>query len=332
MIRLLLINKEDIKKVFSMKDAIEADKKAFELYSCGKTNVPLRTNINIPKAGGQCLFMPAYVDGINSVGVKIISVFPGNVKKGKPTVPATMVLLDGTTGEVCAIINGTYLTQMRTGAAAGAATDILARKDAKIGALFGTGGQAGAQLEAMLAVRNLECVRVFDIDPDRASAFVSTMREQLAEYNAEIVAESSPDRTIDDADIITTVTTSRRPVFDGRLVKEGAHINGVGAYTPDMQEIDEYIIKKADKVFVESKDAALSEAGDLIIPINKGIIGKDRINGELGEVILGRVAGRESDEHITIFKTVGIAVQDVVTAEAIYRRAVAAGVGTDIEL
>lgn len=315
-----------------MKDAIEADKRAFELYSRGKTNVPLRTNIDIPKAGGQSLFMPAYVDEIDSVGVKIISVFPGNIKKGIPSVPATMVLLDGTTGEVCALINGTYLTQMRTGAAAGAATDILARKDAKIGALFGTGGQAATQLEAMLAVRNLECVRVFDIDPDRASTFASAMQKQLAEYNAEIVAESSADRTVDGADIITTVTTSRKPVFDGRLVKRGAHINGVGSYTPEMQEIDEYIVKKADRVFVESKDAALSEAGDLIIPINKGILGKDRITGELGEVILGKIAGRENDEQITIFKTVGIAVQDVVTAAAIYRRAVSAGVGTEIEL
>ncbi|HHW04216.1 MAG TPA: ornithine cyclodeaminase family protein [Thermoanaerobacterales bacterium] len=328
---MLLLTKEDIKKVFSMKEAIEADKQAFSMYSQGKSTVPLRVNINVPKYQGQTLYMPAYVDDLDSGGVKIVSVFPGNIEKGMTSVQATMVLVNEETGEVCSILDGTYLTQLRTGAAQGAATDILARKDSKVGALFGTGGQAATQLEAMLTARNLERVYVFDINKKRAAEFAAKMQSELACYGAEIVANEDVEEVLPLADVITAVTTSKRPVFDGRLVKEGAHVNGVGAYTPDMQELDEYIVKRADRVYVDSKEAVLAEAGDFIIPMKKGIIDRDRINGELGEVIAGIVPGRQSEKEITLFKTVGIAVQDVVTAHKIYKKALEQGVGRQIQ-
>jgi len=329
---LLLISKADIKKVFSMRDAIEADKTAFEMYSDGKAVAPLRTSIDVPRYKGQNLFMPAYVEGLDSTGVKIVSVFPGNASRGKPVVPATMVLLDGETGEVCSLIDGTYLTQLRTGAAAGAASDMLAREDSKAGALFGTGGQAATQLEAMLAARKLERVRVYDIDFDKAREFAARMQSELKQYGAEIVPASSPAEAVDDADIITTVTTSRNPVFNGTLVKKGCHINGVGAYTPEMQELDERLIARADKIYVDAREAALEEAGDLIIPMRKGIIDRNRITGELGEVVLGRIAGREKADEITVFKTVGFAVLDVVAAKMIYDRVLQEGLGQKVEL
>jgi ornithine cyclodeaminase len=153
----------------------------------------------------------------------------------------------------------------------------------------------------------------------------------LAGYGARIVADSSVDKVLPVADVITTVTTSKVPVFDGRLVKEGAHINGVGSYTPDMQELDEYLVKRVDRVFVDSRDAVLAEAGDLIIPMKHGTIGSDRIDGELGEVISGNMPGRRSKKEITLFKTVGIAVEDVVVATAAYRRAMTAGLGTRLQ-
>lgn len=328
---MLILTKDDIKKVFSMKDAVEAVKQAFGMYSGGKSVVPLRVNINIPKYGGQTLYMPAYVNDLDSGGVKIVSVFPGNIEKGMASVQATMVLVNEETGEVCSILDGTYLTQLRTGAAQGAATDILARKDSKIGVLFGTGGQAAAQLEAMLTVRNLERVYVFDINKQRANEFAERMQNELADFSAEIIADVGVEKALPLADVITAVTTSKRPVFDGRLVKEGAHVNGVGAYTPDMQELDEYLVKRADRVYVDSKEAVLSEAGDFIIPMKNGAIDSDRINGELGEVISGKIPGRQSEKEITLFKTVGIAVQDVVTAYEIYKKALEQGVGRQIQ-
>lgn len=329
---MLLLSKDQMINVFNMKNAIDSDKTAFKLFSLHKSVVPLRTNIDIPKFSGQSLYMPAYVEDLDSIGVKIVSVFPKNIDMGIPSVPAKMILLDGKTGEVCCIMDGTYLTQLRTGAGSGAATDVLAVKNAEKGALIGTGGQAESQLEAMLTVRNLKSVKVFDINLERAKEFCIRMSKKLAEFGTEISAAKTTQEAIENADIITTVTTSRRPVIDGKYVKKGAHINAVGSYTPVMQEIDEYTIKSADKVFVDSRDAVLSESGDLIIPISKGIIDKNRVDGEIGEVISGKIEGRKNDNEITIYKTVGIAVMDVVTAYDIYNCALKMHIGTVIDL
>ncbi|KGO14401.1 ornithine cyclodeaminase family protein [Clostridium botulinum] len=329
---MLILTAEDIKKVFTMKDAIEADKEAFRLYSTNKTEVPLRTNINIPKYNGTSLFMPGYVEELDTAGIKIVSVFPENVKLGKPAVPAQMILLDGKTGEVSAIMDGTYLTQLRTGASAGAATDILAKEDSKIGALIGTGGQALCQLEALLAARNLEIVKVYSRNLENVKAFVEEAKEKLNNYGTEIIGVSSSDEAIENADVITVVTTATSPVFDGKKVKKGAHINGVGSYMKHMQEIDEYTISRADKIYLDSKDAVLNEAGDFIIPLQKGIITEDTITGELGQVISKTIDGRKSESEITLFKSVGIAVQDVVTAYKIYEKALENKVGKEIEI
>ncbi|NMM54673.1 ornithine cyclodeaminase family protein [Paenibacillus aquistagni] len=329
---MLILTKQHIEQVFTMKDAIEADKEALRLYTEGKCEVPLRVNIDIPKQQGQSLFMPAYVEGLDATGVKIVSVFPNNIKQGKPSVPAQMILLDGKTGEVCAIMDGTYLTQLRTGAVQGAATDILAREDSKIAVLFGTGGQASGQLEAMLNVRDLEEVRVFDLDYERAKSFAAQMQQQFASFKTRIVAVEDGDAAIVDADIITAVTTSKRPVFNGNLVKKGTHINGVGAYTPQMQELPEIIVQRADKVVFDTTEGVLAEAGDVIIPMDKGIVSKQDFAGELGQVILGQAKGRENDEEITLFKTVGTAVLDVVTAQLIYEKAMQHGVGQQVEI
>lgn len=329
---MLLLTKKDIINIFSMKEAIDADKEALKMYNEGKTNIPLRVNIDIPKYNGQSLFMPGYAEAMDVTGIKIVSVFPNNIEKGKPSVPAKMLLLDGETGEVICIMDGTYLTQLRTGAVAGAATDVLANKNSKKMALFGTGGQAPSQLEAVLAVRDIKIVKVFDINKERAEEFAKNMQEQLKSYGATILAAKSMEDALEDADVITTVTTSKRPVFDGKLVKKGAHINGIGAYTPEMQEIDEYIVKNCDKVFVDTKHGVLSEAGDLIIPINKGIISEDKVSGELGEVIIGKVSGREKEEDITLFKSVGSAILDVVTAYKIYEKAKELKVGFEFDI
>ena len=228
-------------------------------------------------------------------------------------------------------MDGTYLTQLRTGAGSGAATDILSVKDAKKGALIGTGGQAECQLEAMLTVRKLESIKVFDMNLKRATEFCIEMSQKFAKYGTKISVANTTQEAIENADIITTVTTSKVPVIEGQFVKKGAHINAVGSYTPGMQEIDEYTIKNADKLFVDSKDAVLSESGDLIIPINKGIIDSSRIDGEIGEVLLGKIEGRKNDDEITIYKTVGIAVMDVVTANDIYNCALNMNIGTVID-
>jgi ornithine cyclodeaminase len=328
---MLLLNRDDIKSVLSMRDAIHVAEDALRIFSLRKCVVPLRTKINISKFEGQCIFMPGYIEEMDSAGIKILSFFPKNIERGLISVRSKMVLISGETGEVHAILEGTYLTQLRTGGVAGAATEILSRKDAKVGALFGGGGQGAAQLEAMLTVRKLELVKIYDINPERAKEFAAKMRKELSSFDAEIMAVDSSDEAIENADVITTATTSIKPVFDGRKVKRGAHINALGSYTPQMQEIDDEIMKRADKIYLDSKEAVLSESGDLIIPMTKGTISLNDISGELGEAIAGLLPRRERDDEITIFDSVGIAILDIVTSQWIYEKALDLGLGFHID-
>ena len=330
---ILILKESDISSMITMSDIIEADKEALSIYSSHKSNIPLRSNLDIPEYKGQCLFMNGYAAPAKALGVKIVSVYPENINKNLTSVPATMVLVDAETGVVNSLIDGTYLTRLRTGAISGLATDILSRKDSKILALFGTGGQAVTQLEAVLTVRKIEEVRVFDIFQDRAKEFAKKMSEKFSKkFNVRIIAAESSDKAIENADIITTVTTSKKPVFDANKVKKNVHINGVGSYTPDMQEIPEDILVKANKIYVDTRDGAINESGDLITPIKKGLIKKEKINGELGEAINGQIKGRENDDEMTFFKTTGSAVLDLVAAQKIYEMAKTKGVGQMVDL
>lgn len=328
---MLLINAEDVRKLLPMKEAIEANKKAFTLHSRGQTEVPVRISFNV-KENSTSQFMPAFVKGdVNRVGIKVVSTFPENTLRNLPAVVAQVLLLDSVTGEVCAVMNGTELTKIRTGAISGAAIDILARKECEKGALFGTGGQAAGQLEAMLTARNISNVSVFDIHEDKARRFIELVAPTAEKFGAKVVFASSSDEAVDGADIITTVTVSKTPVFDGTRVKKGAHVTGVGSYTPDARELDSNLLKSA-RVFVDNKEAVFAEAGDFIIPVNQGVYSFSDVAGELGEVLDGSIEGRQSEDQITIMKTVGYAVLDVVAAWNIYNKAVEQGVGSHVNL
>lgn len=325
---MLLLSKEDIKQVFTMKDAIEADKEAFRIVSEKKCDSPIRTNIQAPKYEGSFLFMPAYVEEMDTASLKIVNVFPHNIDNGIPSAPAQVMLIDGRTGVVTAVMDGTYVTQIRTGAASGAAFDLLANKNCRIGALIGTGGQAAAQLEAMLSVRKLEEVRVYDMNRERTKEFAKKMQADLSGYGTRIIAADSSDEAIEDADLLITVTSSSTPVFDGTKIKTGATVSCVGAYQPHMQEMDPVLLTRASKIYFDSKEAVLKESGDIIIPLQEGIITQEDFTGDLGEVVNGTISGRENEKEIIVFETVGVATQDLIAAKAIYEKAVAAGIGT----
>ena len=200
------------------------------------------------------------------------------------------------------MLDGTYVTQLRTGAASGTALDVLARKDAKTGALIGTGGQAAHQLEALLCTRSLEKVKVYGLNPEQTDAFVAQMQHELTDYQTKILAAKTSDDAIEEADVIITVTSSKKPVFDGSKVKKGATISCVGAYQPDMQEIDPVILSRADKIYFDSQEAVLSESGDILIPLEKGTISKNSFTGDIGDVLLGNLSGRETDEEIIVLE------------------------------
>ena len=327
---MLLLSREDIKSVVTMKDMIEADKTAFKMTVDGTVKTPLRTVID-GKYDGAFLFMPAYAPELDAAAMKVIDIFPHNVDNGKMTSPAQVMLIDGKDGYVIALLDGTYVTQLRTGASSGAAFDLLAKKECKKGAMIGTGGQAATQLEAMLAARKLDEVKIYDLNAERCQAFAEQMQKELVDYGAKITAAESSDECIEDADLIITVTPSAKPVFDGTKVKEGATISCVGTYEPHKHEMDPAILPRASKIICDSKEAALSETGDLLIPIKEGIISETDILGSLGDVINGTIKGRENDDEIIVYETVGVAAQDLVAAKVIYDKAVEAGKGMNWE-
>ncbi|MDA3978637.1 ornithine cyclodeaminase family protein [Gallibacterium sp. AGMB14963] len=325
---MLYLRKAEIKQCFSMKEAIEASKKALSAYSKRLADVPLRTNLNIAQYEGQSLYMPAYVSGDDSaLGIKIVSVYPKNIEKNLPSIFAVMLVLDPKTGIAKAYLDGTYFTQLRTGAVQGAATDLLAKPRAKIGALIGTGGQAPAQLEAMLTVRKLKEVRIYSRDFDHVIKFC---REQQSYYDCELIPVKSSEACVTGADIITTVTTAKEATFSAEWVKDGAHINGIGSYTPEMCEIPQGLIRKADLVLFDTMSGVLNEAGDFITPLKKGAVLLHDYDGELGQLINKQVKGRSSSKQITLFKSVGSAVLDVVVANEIVKKAKKRGIGLEL--
>jgi ornithine cyclodeaminase len=260
------------------------------------------------------------------MGIKVVSVFPGNPShNGRSTISATILLNDPQTGEILAVMDGAYITALRTGAVSALATDLLARKNAHRLVVFGAGVQARSQIDALRIVRPITDVRIFDPDPSRAIRLVEELRNE-DDGACEFAVAASPEAAIRDADIVVTATTSRTPVFAGRLLKEGVHINAIGSFKPEHREVDDDAISRS-RLFVDSFAEALSEAGDLIIPLSTGIISKDAIEASLGDLVLGTRNARQEDNEITFFKSVGLAVEDIVVAAHIFEKARTASAG-----
>lgn len=330
-LKIKILSQKDVKQAVSITEAILAVKDAFIQLSAQETVVPMRSQIQIAKNNGISLFMPAFLEKSHSLGAKIVSVFPNNPSKNLPTISAVVIVLDADTGRPQAILDGTFLTALRTGAASGVATDLLAKQDASTAAVFGAGTQGRTQMEAVCTVRSIKKIWIYDPDTSAADACVQELKEKGTPFPQDISTAFSPKQAAAQADIICTATTSFLPVFGHEFIKPGVHINGVGSYTPEMQEIPAETVVRA-KVFVDSVSACWEEAGDLIIPLQKGLIEKTHIRGELGEVALGEIAGRDSADDITFFKSVGVAVQDVAVAKIILRAADKLGLGEDVNL
>ena len=326
---MIILNKEEIQKCLPMKEAIEVCKESLKDYSENKTNIPLRINLPVEKYNGQTLFMPGSISSNEEkVGIKIVSVYPNNAQYNLPSVPSTVLMLDSKTGIVNGLLDGTYLTALRTAALQGAATDLLARKDSKVATLIGTGGQAFEQARALLTVRNLEELRVVGRNFEKTKKFVEKLKNELSEFSTNILAYEHANDAVIDSDIITTATTSTTPTFDAKYVKDGTHINGIGSFTPDMIELP----TENNKIYFDTNDGVLSEAGDILLPLDKGLITKNDLKGELGDLVLNPAIGRENNNEITIFKSVGTAVLDIACGHEIISKAQKLNLGTKVDM
>ena len=324
----IILSEKDLRELLSMKDVIEAVEKGFGEYKRGHCLVPVRMPVTIEKEEGVFLFMPAYLESKNAFGTKMISVFPGNVNRGLSTLQAAYLLNDPTTGEVLALMDAILLTAMRTGATSAVATKHMAREDARVLGIIGAGAQAFFQVEGVCAVRPVQQVLAFDVDQQKVQRLVKTISTRLG---IEAKVGGSPRDVVSQSDILITVTTSKEPVFAGQDLKPGAHINAIGAFTPDMREVDDVTVKKA-RIVVDTYEGCMAEAGDLLIPMRAGQLSKEDICGDLGEVVLGQKAGRTSNEEITLFESVGFALEDLVAARLAYERARERGIGLEFHL
>jgi ornithine cyclodeaminase/alanine dehydrogenase-like protein (mu-crystallin family) len=322
-----ILSAADVRQALPMGQAIEAMRSAFGQLSANQAEVPLRTRLETDK--GLLLFMPAYLKQSREIGFKMVSIWGDNPSQGLPAILALAAVIDPETGRTLALINGEALTAVRTGAGGGLATELLARSDAQVVAVFGSGVQARAQLEAACEVRQVREVRILGRTAASVEAFAAEIRAWPGAPAVSVA--DSPQQAVAGADIVITATTSETPVFDGRDLSPGVHVTGVGSFAPHMQEVDEITVQRA-KIVVDSLLASLSEAGDLIIPIDRHIITKLDIHGEIGTIVNGDLPGRETAEEITFFKSVGVAVQDAAAAAAVLREAEAQALGTVVDM
>ncbi|OOZ90830.1 ornithine cyclodeaminase family protein [Bacillus cereus] len=324
---MLVISANEQRNLVNMNEVIEYAALALQEFSAERTITPIRGSLPFASEQNTALIMPSVAEGLEALGLKVVTVVPENKKIGKKTINGIVMLSDFQTGEPLALLEGSYLTMIRTGALSGVATKHLARHNAKTLCIIGTGEQAKGIAEAIFAVRDIERVMLYNRTEEKAYAFSQYIQEK---FGKPAYVHANANEAISEADIIVTTTNASTPVFSEKLQK-GVHVNAVGSFRPSMQELPSHAIANANKVVIESKEAALEETGDLQVLIQEGVFKASNIHAELGQIISGERAGRENDEEITIFKSVGLAVVDIIVAKYLYERAVERGVGDRIE-
>ncbi|MCC6454543.1 MAG: ornithine cyclodeaminase [Caldilineaceae bacterium] len=333
---MLILARSDIEELLTMPAAIAAVEEAFRRLAAGEVVMPQRIATPIAPHKGLHLSMPAFVanvDGVTAADgvltIKVVTVYGDNpTRYGMPTIQGLLLLHDARTGAAVALMDAEHLTAMRTGAAAGVATRLLARPDAATVTIFGAGAQAGPQVAAICAVRPIRQAYVVTRTGSRDHDFCAHLSRQLG---ITVTPMRDVRAAVETADVICTATNSSTPLFPGAWLRPGVHINAIGAYTRAMRELDGVAVQRAH-VIVDHLPAAQAEAGDILLAQTEGAIGPDHVVGSLGQLLAGEIAGRTSPEQITLFKSVGLAMQDAVTAARVYRAAVERGEGQKVAL
>jgi ornithine cyclodeaminase len=325
----LILNEEDVQRLLPMNECIEVMERAFVALARGEVEQPLRTIFRPPQVKGVMALMPTFRGGETPLfGLKAICVFPGNAAIGKDAHQGSVILFDGATGELRAIANASAITAIRTAAVSGLATRVLAKPDASTLAIIGAGVQARAHLEAIACVRKLQRVLVAASHKESAERFAQSMKSHV---DCEVEPVGSPEEAVREADIVVTATTSREPVVHHEWLSPGTHINAIGTFSPRARELDTATMASSS-IFVDRRESAFNEAGDYLIAAGEGAIGPESILAELGEVLIGDHPGRRSSDEITVFKSLGLAMEDLAAAEYCYQKALAQDGGKMVSL
>ncbi|GHO91572.1 ornithine cyclodeaminase [Reticulibacter mediterranei] len=328
----LILSRSDIQQCFTMTDAIAAMRVAFQALSADQVQMPQRLAVELQDQGAV-LLMPSvlHTNEGHAFGVKLVTQMPHNPERNLPRSYATILLLDAITGKTLAVLEGGWLTAMRTGAASGLATDLLAHPDADVLALFGAGAQAVTQVLAMYTVRPLREVRVLNRSDEHYQTLVMTLQQLLGEHCPTISRVHSANDALAGASLVVCATSATEPLFDGRDVEVGTHINAIGAFTPAMCELDGETLARA-QIIVDQREAALIEAGDLLRSLAQGVIAGPESWLELGDLVTGKQPARQDGHEITVFKSVGLGMQDLAAALQLYQRARSIGIGVEVDL
>lgn len=327
---MLVVNEKQIQQLYKMTDAIQDITAMLKAKEAGKINNPHRTVLDFPAYEASALYMPS-ADLVSEVSaVKVVTIFPDNPANGKPTTQGVVLLSDASNGEHLAMINASYLTRLRTGALSGIATGYLAKENSRILSVIGTGAMAFEQVLGVLAVRDIEKIILVNRTVDKAKAFGEKLRVHGVEISFEV--ETDVSKAVQQADIICCATRSNEPVFNGSDLRPGTHINGVGSYLPHMREVDETTVLRSDKIVVDDLAGVKDEAGELMCAAESGKWSFDVVHAQLGELVVGRKIGRQAQEEITFFKSVGAAYFDLAVSKGVYAKAKEAGVGIEVEV
>lgn len=330
---MLILNQKDLREALVSSEVIESVEQGFRLMARGESRAPERLHLEIPEADGVLLNMPACAhaakgeaETFSALGTKIASVFMNNAARGLDIVQAIYLLLDGETGSPLALMEGRFLTGIRTAATSAVATRRMATPGPKRLAVFGAGVQAAFHIEAMIEIAEVEEIIISSRTENHARELADRTRS-LYKIPCSVV---SPQEAASKADLICSCTNSTEPLFDGALLIPGTHINAVGSFKPDMRELDSEAVRRS-RVIIDDWSAAGREAGEILIPISEGEITRDHIRGTIADLVTEKVAGRESPDEITIFKSCGMAIEDLMTARLAYDRAGNLGLGSKVE-
>lgn len=327
---LVVVDRHEVARLLPMAECVEVMARALETVARGNAILPLRPMIRLPESPNIFALMPAYLGEPKSVGVKVLTVFPVNHGTPIDAHQGAVLLFEADHGRLLAILDATTVTAIRTAAVSAVATRLLAREDAEELAILGAGTQGRMHLDAMTVVRPIRQVRVWSRSTEHARSLAQLARERF-ELHAEVC--STPAHAVERATIVCTTTASPTPVLEGGWLRPGCHVNAVGACVPATRELDTEAVRRA-RLYVDRRESALAEPGDILVPLQEGAIGTDHIVAEIGELLLegGERLRRRSDEEITVFKSLGLAVEDLAAAHHVYRKAQETGAGTWLQL
>ena len=323
----LVVDHREVPSWLGMSECVEAMERVLSMLGRGKALNPLRSLMWLPDKSGLIGMMPSYLEEARVMGLKAISVFPGNQAGDFDTHQGAVLLFDVDHGRLLAMMDAGQITAIRTAAVSGVATRLLANRDARTLAILGSGVQASTHLEAMRVVRDIRHVRVWSRNLRHAQAFAE---REATRHAIPVDAVGSAERAVEGADVICTVTSATEPILRGEWIAPGTHINAVGACVPFARELDTAAVARS-RLFVDCRESTLHEAGDFLVPKEEGAIGDAHIVGEIGDLLLGRLQGRSSGDDVTLFKSLGLAIEDIAAAQSIYQRLLEQGGGRWIE-